>query len=53
MIDQWEIGEHALITLNDNGSITISDLIDNYLVEQTYYGYTPSEAWSLFCEVNV
>jgi len=49
MIDEWTI-KGALITLNDNGSITICDLIDNHLVSQTSYGYTPNEAWGLFCE---
>lgn len=36
------------VTRNLNGSYTVSDIIDDYLVNRTYYGYTKREAVALF-----
>jgi hypothetical protein len=33
-----------------NGSITISDIIDGYLVSRTYYDYTIKECKQMFKE---
>lgn len=34
-----------------NGSYHISDIVDGYLVQRTYYGYTKREAQKRFREV--
>ena len=36
------------ITRNINGSISVSTIIDNYLVTRTYFGYTIKQAKLLF-----
>ena len=36
------------VTKNLNGSYTISDIINGYLVSKTYYGYTLKESKRLF-----
>jgi hypothetical protein len=38
------------ITINYNGSITISDIIGNEYIKQTYYFYTIKEAKRMFKE---
>ena len=38
------------ITKNYNGSITLSDIIDNQLINRTYYGYSIKEAKRMFKE---
>ena len=37
-------------TVNINGSITISDMIDNHLVSHTYYGFSMEVAKQLFLD---
>jgi len=36
------------ITRNLNGGITISDIVNGYLVQRTYYGYSVRECKKLF-----
>jgi hypothetical protein len=38
------------ITMNHNGSITISDIIGSEYIKQTYYFYTIKDAKRLFKE---
>lgn len=38
------------ITRNYNGSITLSDIIHNQLINRTYYGYSIKEAKKMFKE---
>jgi hypothetical protein len=38
------------ITINYNGSITLSDIIHNQLINRTYYGYSRIEAKRMFKE---
>jgi hypothetical protein len=37
-------------TRNHNGSWTVSDIIDGYLVSRTYYSYTKRQALRAFRE---
>ena len=37
-----------ITTKNRNGSITVSAIIGDYLVSETYYDYTSQEAMDLF-----
>lgn len=38
------------ITINHNGSLTLSDIYKGYLQSRTYYGYSRKEAKRMFKE---
>ena len=38
------------LTINYNGSITLSDIHNGYYIHQTYYGYSKQQAKRMFKE---